>query len=68
MGIINMILGAVFNKGAHGPVIAGAGTVIGPSRKALNFAGSKGTIVISAAGNDGFGPAWGGHFRSRRVP
>lgn len=51
--IINMSLGAVFNKGAHGPGIGGAGTLIGALNKAVNFAGSKGTLVISAAGNDG---------------
>jgi len=50
--IINMSLGAVFNKGAHGPGIGGAGPLLGPLSKAVNYAGSKGTLVISAAGND----------------
>jgi len=51
--IINMSLGAVFNKGAHGPGIGGAGPLLGPLAKAVNFAASQGTLVISAAGNDG---------------
>jgi subtilisin family serine protease len=50
--IINMSLGAVFNKGAHGPGIGGAGPLLGPLSKAVNYAASKGTLVISAAGND----------------
>lgn len=51
--IINMSLGATFNKGAHGPGIGGAGPLLGPLAKAVNFAASKGTLVVSAAGNDG---------------
>ena len=45
--IINMSLGATFPKGG------GAGGLLGPLAKAVNYAGSKGTLVISAAGNDG---------------
>ncbi len=51
--IINMSLGATFAKGAHGPGFGGAGPLLGPLAKAVNYAGSKGTLVISAAGNDG---------------
>lgn len=51
--IINMSLGAVFNKGAHGPGIGGAGPLISALNRAVNYAGSKGTLVISATGNDG---------------
>jgi len=51
--IINMSLGAVFNKGAHGPGIGGAGPLIGAMASAVNFATSKGTLVVSAAGNEG---------------
>jgi subtilisin family serine protease len=43
--IINMSLGAVFPKTA-------AGSLIGALAKAVNFAGSKGVLVLSAAGND----------------
>lgn len=45
--IINMSLGATFNKRG------GAGFLIGALAKAVNFAASKGTLVVSAAGNDG---------------
>lgn len=45
--IINMSLGATF------PKRGGAGGLLGPLAKAVNYAGSKGTLVISAAGNDG---------------
>ena len=45
--IINMSLGATFNKRG------GAGPLIGALAKAVNFAGSNGTLVVSAAGNDG---------------
>lgn len=50
--IINMSLGAIFPKTA-------SGTLIGALAKAVNFAGSKGVLVISAAGNAGidFGQA-----------
>jgi len=51
--IINMSLGATFNKGAHGPGFGGAGPLLGPLSHAVNYAASKGTLVISAAGNDG---------------
>jgi subtilisin family serine protease len=43
--IINMSLGAVFPKTA-------AGSLIGALAKAINFAGSKGVLVLSAAGNN----------------
>jgi subtilisin family serine protease len=42
--IINMSLGAIFPKTA-------AGTLIGALAKAVNFAGSQGVLVLSAAGN-----------------
>jgi subtilisin family serine protease len=42
--IINMSLGAIFPKTA-------SGTLIGALAKAVNFAGSKGVLVLSAAGN-----------------
>ena len=45
--IINMSLGAGFNRRV-------AGTLVAALAKANNFAASKGTLVISAAGNDGF--------------
>ena len=45
--IINMSLGAVFNKNAPG-----GGPLVAALNKAVNFAGSKGTLVVSAAGND----------------
>jgi subtilisin family serine protease len=50
--IINMSLGAIFPKTA-------SGSLIGALAKAVNFAGSKGVLVISAAGNSGidFGQA-----------
>jgi len=44
--IINMSLGATFSKQG------GAGSLIGALAKAVNFAASKGTLVISAAGNN----------------
>ncbi|HVE48768.1 MAG TPA: S8 family serine peptidase [Casimicrobiaceae bacterium] len=46
--IINMSLGATFPKGG-GP---GTGQLISALNKAVNFAGSNGVLVISAAGND----------------
>ncbi len=51
--IINMSLGAGFRKGDHGSGFGGAGPLLGPLAKAVNFATSKGTLVISAAGNNG---------------
>jgi subtilisin family serine protease len=45
--IINMSLGATFSKQG------GAGSLIGALAKAVNFAASKGTLVVSAAGNNG---------------
>ena len=46
--IINMSLGATFNKR-----LRGAGPLIAALNKAVNYAASKGTLVVSAAGNDG---------------
>jgi len=46
--IINMSLGAVFPKNA-----TGGGPLVAAMNKAVNYANSKGTLVISAAGNDG---------------
>ena len=46
--IINMSLGAIFNKR-----LPGGGPLVAAMNKAVNFAGSKGVLVISAAGNDG---------------
>jgi lantibiotic leader peptide-processing serine protease len=46
--IINMSLGATFPRGA-GP---GTGQLISSLNKAVNFAGSQGVLVVSAAGND----------------
>jgi len=46
--IINMSLGAVFNKR-----LPGGGPLVAAMNQAVNYAGSKGTLVISAAGNDG---------------
>jgi subtilisin family serine protease len=46
--IINMSLGAIFNKR-----LPGGGPLVAAMNKAVNFAGSKGTLVVSAAGNDG---------------
>lgn len=46
--IINMSLGAIFNKRTPG-----GGPLVAALNKAVNYAGSKGTLVISAAGNDG---------------
>ena len=53
--IINMSLGAVFAKSE-----AGGGSLVAALNKAVNFAASKGVLVISAAGNDGidFGQAF----------
>lgn len=45
--IINMSLGALFQKSG------GAGSLIGALNKAVNFAGSKGVLVLSSAGNNG---------------
>jgi len=46
--ILNMSLGATFNKR-----LPGGGPLVAALAKAVNFATSKGTLVISAAGNDG---------------
>lgn len=45
--IINMSLGATFERAG------GAGPLVGALAKAVNYAASKGVLVISAAGNDG---------------
>jgi len=45
--IINMSLGALF------PKAGGNGSLIGAMAKAVNYAASKGVLVVSAAGNDG---------------
>ena len=45
--IINMSLGAIFNKR-----LPGGGPLVAALNKAVNYAGSKGTLVVSAAGND----------------
>ena len=52
--IINMSLGAVFNKNA-----TGGGPLVAALNKAVNFAASQGVLVLSAAGNNGidFGQA-----------
>lgn len=47
--IINMSLGAGFNKRA-----TGGGPLVAALASAVNYATSKGTLVISAAGNNGF--------------
>lgn len=46
--IINMSLGAVFSKSSPG-----AGPLVAALNQAVNFAASKGVLVISAAGNNG---------------
>jgi lantibiotic leader peptide-processing serine protease len=53
--IVNMSLGAIFPKNA-------AGTLIGALAKAVNFAGSKGVLVISAAGNSAIDFGQAGNF------
>ena len=45
--VINMSLGAYFDR------TGGAGSLLGPLNKAVNFAGSQGKLVVSASGNDG---------------
>jgi subtilisin family serine protease len=47
--LINMSLGAAFFKSSPG-----GGQLVGAMAKAVNYATSKGTLVISAAGNNGF--------------
>lgn len=47
--IINMSLGATFNKNEPG-----AGQLVAALNKAVNYAGARGVLVVSAAGNDGF--------------
>jgi len=44
--VINMSLGAYFPKN-----LAGAGPLVGALNKAVNYANSKGVLVVSAAGN-----------------
>lgn len=46
--IINMSLGALFNKR-----LPGGGPLVAALAKSVNFAASKGVLVVSAAGNDG---------------
>lgn len=46
--IINMSLGAVFPKSAQG-----GGPLVAAMNKAVNYAGSQGVLVVSAAGNNG---------------
>ena len=46
--IINMSLGALFPKSA-----TGGGPLVAAMNKAVNFAGSQGVLVVSAAANDG---------------
>lgn len=46
--IINMSLGAEFNKN-----LGGAGPLVAALNQAVNFAGSQGVLVISAAANSG---------------
>ncbi len=46
--VINMSLGAEFNK-----QLPGAGPLVGALGKAVNFAGSQGVLVVSAAANSG---------------
>jgi lantibiotic leader peptide-processing serine protease len=48
--IINMSLGATFPRGGGN---TGAGALIASMNKAVNFATSRGVLVVSAAGNDG---------------
>ena len=49
--IINMSLGAVFNKRfVGGP----GGSLVAAVARAVNYATSKGTLVVSAAGNEGY--------------
>jgi len=46
--ILNMSLGAIFNKR-----LPGGGPLVAAMNKAVNFAGSRDVLVVSAAGNDG---------------
>lgn len=57
--IINMSLGAVFAKSE-----AGGGSLVAALNKAVNYAASKGVLVISAAGNDGIDFGQAGNFTS----
>ncbi|MDH3222157.1 MAG: S8 family serine peptidase [Gemmatimonadota bacterium] len=50
--VINMSLGAVFLKRGGGGFM-GAGPLIGAMNQALNYAQSRGAVVVSAAGNNG---------------
>ncbi|MGI9627517.1 MAG: S8 family serine peptidase [Longimicrobiales bacterium] len=50
--VINMSLGAVFLK-AGGGGFTGAGPLIAALNKAVNYAQSRGVLVVSASGNDG---------------
>jgi subtilisin family serine protease len=48
--IINMSLGVVFPRGGGN---TGAGPLVAAMNKAVNFAGSRGVLVVSASGNEG---------------
>jgi subtilisin family serine protease len=54
--VINMSLGATFDRnnagGANGPA-GGTGQLIAALNRAVNHATARGTLVVSAAGNDG---------------
>ena len=50
--VINMSLGAVFNKRGGGG-FSGAGPLIGALNQAVNHAQRKGVLVVSASGNNG---------------
>lgn len=56
--IINMSLGATFEKAG------GAGSLISALNKAVNYAGSNGVLVVSAAGNNGLDLDHSGSFTS----
>jgi subtilisin family serine protease len=48
--IINMSLGATFAR--NDPENRGSGVLLGALNKAVNFAGSQGVLVVTAAGNE----------------
>lgn len=54
--VINMSLGAAFDRnnagGANGPA-GGTGQLIAALNRAVNHATARGTLIVSAAGNDG---------------
>lgn len=57
--VINMSLGAYFPKN-----LAGSGSLVAAMNKAVNYANSKGKLVVSAAGNDGADLQHDGNFTS----